>query len=134
MGREVGKIYEYPAAPLYGEQLPVDERGYYEDAKYRITMNTEGMASGEGFHSDDPREALATYLHEFRHSYQHEQALRWDGPFRHLVDEGAEADSWSDNFNKNYKSPEDGFDEYCNQPVETDAEAFAEELVKKIFG
>ena len=133
VGREVGRIYDQPTPPLYAEQLPVEQRGDYVDEDYRIRMNSEGISPGDGFLSDDPRVALETYLHEFRHSYQYEQMLRWDGPFRHLVDEGAEADNWSSNF-KNYNSPENGFNEYYNQSVEADARAFSEELVKKVYG
>ncbi len=147
-GREISNIYEHPAPPLYTENMserPLrgvygdgyssnPETGELEGSDYGIRLNTQGETSSDGYISDDPREALRTYLHEFRHSYQHEQALRWEKvQFRNLVEDEKAAESWSQNFDS-YKSPENGFDDYQDQAVEADARNFADELIKRIFG
>jgi len=81
---------------------------------------------------DDPSVALETYAHEFRHSYQAEQATGYDKPqFRNLVDDPELAGRWSQNL-KRYTSPEVDYDAYRNQAVERDARAFAEELVRRV--
>lgn len=79
---------------------------------------------------DDPR-LLHTVAHEVRHGRQHE-AVRdendwqfpWeDDPFDEHRDDGitaAQANEWEENFD-DYQSPEDDYEDYFNQPVESDA-------------
>ena len=147
VGREISRVFSHPAPPLLTEHMDNNEtRGYYGDgyssnqetgqlegADYGIRLNSEGLDSNDGYISEDPRTALETYLHEFRHSFQHEQALRFEKPqFRSLVEDGEQAESWSENF-KAYNNPENNFDAYFNQAVETDARSFAEQLIDKVY-
>lgn len=123
--------------------------GFYADGAskdsptgdYELAVNNKLMAS------DDPRQTLETYLHEFRHAYQHEMAARFDKPqFEGLVHDPDLAAEWSRNFRgNNYKEgppPEMPaehpdyrrlFEEYENQPVERDAREFAQRLLREIY-
>jgi hypothetical protein len=82
VGREVADVYHHPAPPLHIEDMnDLSLRGTYGDgfrsasdgglegADYRISMNSESFSPGDGVLGDNPRPALETYLHEYRHSY-----------------------------------------------------------------
>lgn len=145
-GREVAEVLQHPAAPLYFEDMEAPEyRGSYGDgfrsgrdgelvgSDYRISMNRQALNSGEGVFGDDPRSALETYLHEYRHGYQHEQAARFENPqFRNLVDNRELAEAWSENI-RNYTAPEVDFETYYNQPLESDARDFANQVTLRLF-
>lgn len=145
-GREVADVYHHPAPPLhiedmhdpslrgtYGDGFRSGNDGELEGADYRISMNSEGPHPREGVLGDDPRPALQTYLHEFRHSYQHEQITRFEKPqFQNLVDNRELAREWSGNI-QDYRSPEMDYENYYNQPVESDARDFADQIVKRLF-
>ena len=149
VGRELGQVYHHPAPPLFIENMG-DRRllGEYGDGysydkstnrviggEYGVRMNEQGGAEWSRY-MDDPREALRTYTHEFRHSYQHEQAHRSEIPhFRNLVDDSAKAETWSENLRPGgYAPPEGGFGAYESQPVEVDARQFAQDLVDRVYG
>ncbi len=67
---------------------------------------------------DDPFQVIETVAHESRHQYQHYLV---DHPEKHPPDISEEQiNSWKENFD-NYKSGEDDFEAYWNQPVEADA-------------
>lgn len=96
---------------------------------------------------DDPVPALRTYAHEWRHSYQFEQATRWEKPqFRNLVDNPDQAMRWSWNIRDYKESPDETlarqdytrymqeFHAYETQPIEADANRFANELVRRVYG
>ncbi len=145
-GREVAEVLRHPAPPLHLEDMQSPEyRGSYGDgfrsgpdgvlegSDYRISMNRQAYTPEEGVLGDDPRAALDTYLHEFRHGYQHEQAARFEKPqFQNLVDNPELAEQWSSNF-RNYKSPEVDLESYLNQPVESDARDFANQITSRLF-
>jgi hypothetical protein len=147
VGREIQGVYGHPAPPFMTENLDNRAaRGYYGDgytsdkitgglagSDYGIRLNSQGLEPGDGYMSDDPRVALETYLHEFRHSFQHEQALRVEQPqFRNLVADINEAESWHDNF-ENYNHPNANFETYHDQVVEMDARSFAEQILTKLY-
>lgn len=81
-GREIESIYDHPAPPLYTKNMQDPslrgvygdgynsnaETGELEGSDYGIRLNNEGTSSDDVYISDDPREALRTYLHELRHS------------------------------------------------------------------
>jgi hypothetical protein len=97
-------------------------------------MNKEARVDYERLFGDDPAIALRTYAHEFRHSYQTEQANRYNKPqFQNLVDDTEAAREWSENL-RNYIGPNEDYGAYRDQPVERDARGFAEELIKRIYG
>ncbi|MBV9929101.1 MAG: hypothetical protein JOZ96_29085 [Acidobacteria bacterium] len=132
-GRALRDAYDCPEPPLITRELPEDERmvtlGEYEDGDYVMRVN-EKLLQG-----DDPREALKTYIHEFRHSYQAEMATRHEKPqFRHWVHEPAAAAEWSKaRRSDSYVRPEEDFERYSRQGVEQDAEGFAEELIRGVY-
>ena len=145
-GREVADVYDHPAPPLhiqdmhdpalrgtYGDGFRSGHDGELEGADYKISMNSEGHHLGEGVLGDDPRPALETYLHEFRHSYQHEQINRLEKPqCQNLVNDHGLAREWSDNL-QDYRNPELDFESYFNQPVESDARDFADQIVTRLL-
>ena len=143
-GQELAQVYNHPQPPLvvkdmqepsalgeYGDGFSFNRRtGKVEGADYGIRMNKEAQTDLLG---DDPAAALNTYAHEFRHSYQDEQVTAREKPqFRNLVDDPDEAAEWAAN-SANYIGPEEDFDAYHNQPVERDARAFAEGLVRRVY-
>jgi len=146
-GREMGPVYDIPAPPLlvddmgnprvqgsYGNGYSRNPHtGQVEGAEYGIAMNREAQVDfRKKLFGDDPSVALETYAHEFRHSYQTEQASAYDKPqFRNFVDDPELAGRWSQNL-KRYMSPEVDYDAYRDQAVERDARAFAEELVRRV--
>lgn len=160
-GREMGKVYHHPTPPLletnmgdphslgsYGDGYRFDrESQRVVGSDYGIKMNTAGEFDRNKLFGDDPKGALHTYAHEFRHSYQREQATRWEKPqFRNQVDDPEQAMRWSQNI-KDYKEPPDTglartdyeryqreYEAYRTQSVEKDAEHFANELVKQVYG
>lgn len=160
-GRELGKVYHHPTPPLletdmgdpqllgsYGDGYRFDRwTGGVVGADYGVRMNTAAELDHTKLFGDDPKVALHTYAHEFRHSYQCEQATRWEKPqFRHLVDDPDQAMRWSSNI-RDYKEPPDDKlreidperhkrekEAYRKQLVEEDAEYFADELVKRVYG
>ena len=157
-GEALGDAYHTPDAPLYTEKAASNELGeygdgYYSDpsnpekyvgSDYGIRMNEEGIADRDNkLFGDDPKVAFETFAHEFRHSYQVEQAHAFDKGF--ITDNPEKAKEWSENL-KNYENspapelartnPEKYFEEYesyRNQAVEKDARAFAKDLSTRIY-
>ena len=157
-GEALGDAYHTPDAPLYTEKAASNELGgygdgYYSDplnpekyvgSDYGIRMNEEGIANRDKkLFGDDPKVAFETFAHEFRHSYQVEQAHAFDKGF--ITDNPEKAKEWSENLN-NYENPpaselartntEKYFEEYKryrNQAVEKDARAFAKDLSSRIY-
>ncbi|MFB0537528.1 MAG: hypothetical protein ACETWR_21390 [Anaerolineae bacterium] len=149
VGRELQEVYHHPNPPLIvSERGDRRLQGEYSDDDYWIFMNRAAEADGEKkLLGDDPVLALRTYAHEWRHSYQFEQATRWEKPqFRNLVDDPDQAMRWSWNI-RDYKEPPgetlalqdytrymQEFHAYETQPVEADAKRFADELVRRVYG
>ncbi len=142
-------VYHTPRPPLsvrpLGDPntLGQHEEGSYVDVQsgevvgggYGTTLNQSFEYRGQQMFGDDPRLALLTYAHEFRHSYQNEQAAM----FRHHqfwrgVDSYTQAEAWTRNLRNGYVPPSEGFEAYDGQRVEKDARAFADDLVTRVFG
>lgn len=148
---QYGDGYKYDASrDKYDGQIDVncsDFKGHgIVGTDYGIRMNQDGMDPNthKKLFGDDPREAVETYGHEFRHSYQHEQVQRYENGFK--VDNSDKAKEWSENF-KDYKQPPDAelaktdrekyfkeYDNYRNQPLEKDANDFGSKLSARIYG
>lgn len=151
VGKALRDAYECPDPPVLPKDFPEYSGGrllgYYADGAtkeapqgdYELALNNALMRS------DNPRDSLETYLHEFRHAYQHEMASRFDKPqFAGNVHDIEQAAEWSRNF-RNYKNgppekmPADHpdfsklFKEYENQPVEKDAREFSERLLREMY-
>lgn len=140
-GEALSKNYDVPNPPVLTENWEEHQRGAYGDG-YKFNQSTGylegadyGMKMNEKLLGQDPAAALETYAHEFRHAYQAEQANCHGKPqFQNFVHNQDAAGKWSDNL-KNYLSPDiHGFDAYSNQLVERDARAFAQAVVKRVYG
>jgi len=160
-GRRLRDVFHTPDPPLYTEKASPNELGEYGDGysfdraepsnpekytgfDYRIKMNEEGVKEiDKRLFGDDPKIALETYAHEFRHSYQTEQAHAFDKGFE--TDNPENAKEWSENL-KEYRNPPipelaksnpdryfEMYEAYRNQPVEKDAREFAENLSSRIY-
>lgn len=163
-GKALGKAYDHPEPPLttkkigdpdlqggYGDGYSYRPESPYADkqgivgADYGIEMNEKGMDPNthKKLFGEDPREAVETYGHEFRHSYQHEQANAFDKGFK--TNDPVKAKEWSENL-KNYQQPPDAelaktdpekyftqYEAYRNQPVERDANEFGSKLATRVY-
>ena len=160
-GEVLRDAYHTPDPPLYTEKAASNELGkygdgYYSDpadpsnpekyvgSDYGIKMNEEGINQRDKrLFGDDPKVALETYAHEFRHSYQSEQAHAFDKGFK--TDDPVKAQEWLENI-REYKQPPDAelaktnpekyfseYEAYRNQPVEKNAREFASDLSSRIF-
>ena len=154
-GKALMKAYDHPNPPLFTEKAESQALGEYGDgwsynktagSDYGIRMNEEGIrGTNQKLFGDDPRVALETYAHEFRHSYQCEQA--------HALDQGLKSDDpikakeWSGNLGENYKQAPDAelaksdpdryfseYEAYRNQPVEKDAREFGRRISSELYG
>lgn len=150
-GRELSEAYDHPRPPLI---IPEDEdarlQGEYSDSEYWIFLNRAAETDREQrLLGEDPVCALRAYAHEWRHSYQYEQATLCEGPFMHLADDPDQAARWwwEIKVEKDYKDPPDDelaesdpeeyrrqFEAYWEQPVERDARRFADQLVEQVYG
>ncbi|GEM_PF-2352239 len=151
-GKALNNAYDCGEPPVYVKDFPEYKKGVllgsYEDGAdikhpngdYDISMNEKLIAE------EDPRKALGTYCHEFRHGYQHEMASRYAKPqFENLVHDKDKAAEWHANI-ENYQEgpppemkPDDPeFKElakkYEEQIVERDARNFSEMIVKGVYG
>lgn len=145
IGALLAETYNLPRPPLivkslgspsslgaYGDGYIFDEQtSDIRGSDYGISLNEQGSDHFQRMFGDDPRLAVETYAHEFRHSYQAEQLLRSQkSQFHQLVDDVRAVEAWA----HPYCSPNDDFDAYWNQPVERDARAFSEYLTAQLFG
>ena len=149
-GRVLRDVYHSPDPPLYLEKTKeAGLQGSYGDGdKYYGIKMYEYENISEKLENDfyDPKAALKTFAHEFRHSYQKEQALRYNREFIGCIDNYEKAKEWAENFDNYKEAPENSLfktnsekyhkeaQEYKNQPVEKDAQTFAENLVKSVYG
>lgn len=94
--------------------------GAYNSENNTITLNSRLLKI------DNPEELMKTVLHESRHAYQ-QYAV--DYPDRVTVSEGT-IEEWKENM-ANYIPPGLDFEGYVNQPIEVDAEYFANSTFNK---
>lgn len=102
-------------ARLVFEKLPIGECGSYNDRTNVITLNSRLLENS------NPEEAMKTILHESRHAFQH---YAIEHPDRVSVDMDT-ISVWKEN-DEYYIRPEWDFEAYVNQPLEVDAEEFAQ--------
>ena len=118
-----------------GQALGIDTKGVYVADLYEIEgYGTQGVNRGDGYLGIDIRlvadpsqlgELLNTTTHEMRHQLQFD-ACRNHDTFPDIPQETL--DQWEYEFT-NYIDPSYDFEGYESQAVETDARAFAEEVV-----
>jgi hypothetical protein len=96
---------------------------------YFIQLSEDFLESDK---STDPREALNALCHEYRHVYQGD-ILANDG--RGASESIAEVSSWLGNSKDGaYIQPEENFDAYKRQPLESDSRTFADEICRRLYG
>lgn len=107
---------------VWDEDMDANSNGSWNQSSGTVTLNPDNV--------DDPM-FMHTVAHEMRHALQHEAVEQmddrgwWDWFWGNHPDYpgGAtpeEVEEWEENF-EDYKSPDDDFDEYFDQPVEEDA-------------
>ena len=104
----------------FSENMPPCNLGAFDPITKRIDLNANLLRDCNS------EEVMKTIMHESRHAYQ-DFAINY--PEQVSVDK-ATIKMWKDNF-KNYISPELDFEAYCNQPVEKDANEFADRMYEK---
>ena len=145
-GEKLSKIFKNPKPPLFVyEKSKKGELGHYKPEEWKIRMFAgEKTKFGDKLFGDDPRAALRTYCHEFRHSYQEEQILAYKKGFS--TDENREKlELWADNWKHYIEAPDDklaeidyeryqrDYEKYKNQPIEKDADEFADLMTKRVY-
>lgn len=125
VGREMMMVHEAPPGPINVKEMPRNELGAYHDEDFRTDVNDWQVKQ------DDPRDALVTYLHEYRHAEQHYEVLKSHGFGRKSVDlERSSAIEFNEN---HYIRPEDDQAAYERQLEETDAERFGTTTTNEIL-
>lgn len=100
------------------KEMPPNNMGAYNSETNTITLNSRLLEN------DNPQTTMETILHESRHAFQ-QYAV--DHPWRVNVDYNTIA-TWEDNFNY-YIRPEWDFEAYEKQPLEADANLYAEKVM-----
>ncbi len=121
----IAEQYGFKPYTVRAQALPPNYGGYFNAATRTIVLNEIVLRDAS------PARALNVIAHESRHGYQWHAVLN---PASVPDDVRANVETWRNNF-ANYKSPAiHGYRAYYNQPVEVDARAFAEAVVKKALG
>ena len=121
---KIAEIEHRGFCPIELKELPEGHYGYYSPVEKTITLNAR-YVNGSDFVSY--KETLDTLIHEGRHAYQDYNITE-----REVHPRGGEVTNWKWNeYQIGYRSAElYGFEEYAMQPVETDARAFAEDVLR----
>jgi hypothetical protein len=126
VGQEMMHVHEAPPGELFVGEMPQDVLGQYDDLNFITSIDRGQLAEA------DPHDALETYLHEYRHTEQHYEALQSQGALAHRVDpERAAALDY--NLNEHYIDGERDSEGYERQLAEVDARRFAEATTGKIL-
>jgi hypothetical protein len=116
VGREMMDVHEAPPPPIHSKEMKPGALGANRDGEFIIDMNSDL------FEQPNPKDALETYLHEYRHAEQRYEVLKSHGALRHSVDIDR-AMALEESFDKYIKPEVDGA-AYRRQIVEADAEQF----------
>lgn len=120
----IAEIAHRPACGINIENLGEGYYGYYSKSTHEITLNSQYIASDS---YADYKEALDTIVHEGRHAYQD-----YNLNVREVHPSEGDLSNWKSNeFEYGYQDAQTcGFAAYWLQPQETDARAFAEDVLK----
>ena len=119
--QHVAEQYGFKPYNVKAQALPANYGGYFSAATRSIVLNELILKDAT------PNRALNAITHESRHGYQWHAV---QNPGSVPADVREKVDIWRNNF-ANYKNPAiHGYKAYFNQPVEVDARAFAEGVVK----
>jgi len=146
VGEDLRKIYKQPNPPLFvSDKSKEGELAYYNPEEWEIRMfKNEKTRWGDKLFGKDPREALNTYCHEFRHSYQEEQIQAYKKGFA-TAENGEKVEIWADNWKHYIEAPDDKlkeidyeryqkeYEKYRSQPIEKDADRFADLMTKRVY-
>jgi len=101
---------------------PSEEKGYYNDEQILIGEHS--------LNNDDVSEIANTLAHEGRHAYQ-DYAI--EHPNFHP--DADDVQSWRENMQpRAYIPPEQGYQQYRNQPIERDAWSFGNNITNGVYG
>jgi hypothetical protein len=118
----IAQQYGFQPYTVKAQPLPPNYGGYFSAATRTIVLNDIILKD------EKPDRALNVIAHETRHGYQWHAVTN---PTLVPSDVREKVGIWRDNF-LNYKTPSiHGYRAYYNQPIEVDARAFAETIVKK---
>lgn len=101
----------------FSDGFASNECGAFDVETKEIVLNSNLLFDS------NPEEAMKTIMHETRHAYQ-DFAINY--PDKVYIDDDT-IKAWKENF-KHYISPELDYEVYCNQPLEKDAEDFANRM------
>jgi len=127
VGREMMHVHEAPPAPIYRKDMPDNVLGAYNDRDFSTDINERQLKQ------DDPRDALETYLHEYRHIEQNYEAQKSRGAFYHDVNPERAAAVEYNLEPTHYIDGGQNQEAYQKQLVETDAERFGTTTAKEIL-
>lgn len=121
---KIAAISHRPACEVCTKNLGNGYIGNYSQDSNKITINIDYIRSNSG---DAYIQVLDTLVHEGRHAYQHYNLY-----VREVHPRQGEVSNWCINeFEYGYKDVQHfGFKVYQMQPVEADARAFAEDVLK----
>lgn len=123
---EIAKIEHREFCGIDLEKLAPGQMGYYNPETHRITLNEYYVMENN---PESLKETLDTLIHEGRHAYQDYNMTQ-----REVHPREGEVNMWKWNQNEiGYQYPDPllgGLEAYYMQPVETDARAFAEDVLK----
>lgn len=122
---EVALISHRPSCPIKTESLGKGYFGYYSPESKIITINSDYVQSND---ISDYKEVLDTIIHEGRHAYQYYNLTE-----REVHPRQGDLSNWKTNeFEYGYQDARtQGFAAYYLQPQESDARAFAEDVLKQ---
>ena len=120
----LAQIEHRPGCDLNVKSMPEGNYGYFSSRSYDITLNSRDIKS-DSF--KDYKECIDTIVHEGRHAYQH-----YNLTVREVHPREGELTNWKWNeFDLGYRNAQiHGFKAYWSQPMECDARAFAEDVLK----
>lgn len=124
---KIAEIEHRDPCTVYTKSLGEGYYGFYDPSNKAITVNVDYLQSNN---FEDFKNTLDTLIHEGRHAYQDYNMRE-----REVHPREGEVNMWK--WNENEIGYQDaflcGFEAYAMQPVETDARAFAEDVLKSYF-
>lgn len=121
---KIAEIEHREFCPIELKELPEGHYGYYSPADKTITLNSLYVNAGD---FSSYKETLDTLIHEGRHAYQDYNMTE-----REVHPREGEVNMWK--WNQEEIGYQDcalvGWEIYAMQPVESDARAFAEDVLK----
>ena len=128
VGRELREEHGTPEPMMLVEDLPEGELGRYDPSTGEMKVDTSLVES------DDPREAVRTYVHEFRHGFQDETDSAYRNRLGYVNAPTDEVLKWTAN-ERDYKvPPETPFETYEKQPLEADSRRYSDEVIRRLYG